>query len=60
MWQVTKRDRTSPRSRPRKDATGFTGWPQTGGRTETDLVAAIATALKVPNTYDTKSQSANG
>jgi hypothetical protein len=43
-----------------EDAAGFTGWPQTGGRTDTDLIAAIAAALKVPNTYDTKSQSANG
>jgi lysozyme len=39
------------------DATGFAGWPQTGGRTDTDLIAAIAAALKVPNTYDTKAQS---
>jgi lysozyme len=38
------------------DATGFGGWPQTGGRTDTDLIAAIAAALKVPNTYDTKTQ----
>jgi lysozyme len=36
------------------------GWPQIGGRTDTDLVAAIAAALKVPDTYDTKSQSTNG
>jgi hypothetical protein len=43
-----------------EDAAGFTGWPQTGGRTDTDLVAAIAAALKVPDTYDTKSQSTNG
>jgi hypothetical protein len=43
-----------------EDAAGFTGWPQTGGRTDTDVVAAIAAALKVPNTYDTKSQSTNG
>jgi hypothetical protein len=32
----------------------FGGWPQTGGRTDTDLIAAIAAALKVPDTYDTK------
>jgi hypothetical protein len=43
-----------------EDAAGFTGWPQTGGRTDTDLVAAIAAALKVPNAYDTKSPSTNG
>jgi hypothetical protein len=36
------------------DAAGFGGWPQTGGRTDTDLIAAIAAALKVPDTYDTK------
>jgi hypothetical protein len=39
-----------------EDATGFAGWPQTGGRTDTDLIAAIAAALKVPDTYDTKTQ----
>lgn len=39
-----------------EDAGAFMGWPQTGGRTDTDLVAAIAAALKVPNTYDTKNQ----
>lgn len=39
-----------------QDPAGFAGWPQTGGRTDTDLVAAIAAALKVPNTYDTKTQ----
>ncbi len=40
-----------------QDATGFAGWPQTGGRTDTDLIAAIAAALKVPDTFDTKTQS---
>jgi lysozyme len=40
-----------------EDPTGFAGWPQTGGRTDTDLIAAIAAALKVPNTSDTKAQS---
>lgn len=39
-----------------QDPSGFAGWPQTGGRTDTDLIAAIAAALKVPNTYDTKTQ----
>lgn len=43
-----------------EDATGFAGWPQTGGRTDTDLIAAIAAALKVPNTFDTKTQNTSG
>ncbi|MFZ0904071.1 MAG: hypothetical protein WAN71_09375 [Mycobacterium sp.] len=42
-----------------QDATGFAGWPQTGGRTDTDLIAAIGAALKVPDTFDTKTQSTN-
>jgi hypothetical protein len=42
-----------------QDAAGFAGWPQTGGRTDTDLMAAIAAALKVPDTFDTKNQTAS-
>src|ERR1700738_5009649 len=40
-----------------QDATGFAGWPQTGGRHDTALTAATAAALKIPDTYDTKTQS---
>lgn len=32
----------------------YGGWPQTGGRTRTDLLAAIAAKLGVPGTTDTK------
>ena len=32
----------------------FGGWPQTGGRTRTDLLAAIAAKPGVPGTTDTK------
>lgn len=32
----------------------YGGWPQTGGRTRTDVLAAIAAKLGVPNTTDTK------
>jgi hypothetical protein len=32
----------------------FNGWPQTGGRTDTDLLSAAAAKLGVPGTFDTK------
>ena len=32
---------------------GYPGWPQTGGRTLTDTVAAIAEKQGVPNAKDT-------
>lgn len=37
-----------------KIAGPYGGWPQTGGRTRTDTLAAIAAKLGVPNTTDTK------
>lgn len=37
----------------------FNGWPQTGGRTDTDLIAAAAAKLGVPGAFDTKSTSSD-
>lgn len=36
------------------DGNNFGGWPQTGGRTLTDLTGAIAAKVGVPGTADTK------
>lgn len=34
----------------------YGGWPQTGGRTATDMLGAIGAKLGVPGTHDTKEQ----
>lgn len=36
------------------DGNNFGGWPQTGGRTATDMLAAIGEKVGVPDTRDTK------
>ncbi|GAA4811008.1 hypothetical protein [Tomitella cavernea] len=43
-----------------RDKGEYTGWPQLGGRTVVDAIAAIGAALGVPGMYDPHSEQQAG